>query len=126
MKKILLTITLATAVLAACKAQLPENLQNIVDSRQEEYASKASEEMKNAFSQQLEEFIKSSDLSDSLGISAENQEKIEKSLQDYVNQYELSEEELNQAQDALQDLIEQAQKLDTQTIEDRLQDILQQ
>ena len=87
---------------------------------------KASEEMKDAFSSQLQEFIKSSDLSDSLGISSEEQDKIQQSLKDYVDQYELSEERnTTNAQKALTDLINQAGELDKQTIEERLNQILQ-
>ena len=116
---------IAAALFGSCKAQLPDKLQEQIDAKQEEYGRKASEEMKDAFSSQLKEFIKSSDLSDSLGISTEEQEKIEKSLKDYVDQYELSEEDLSKAQDALSQLIDQAQELDKQTIEDRLNRILQ-
>ena len=67
----------------------------------------------------------SKDLSDSLGISSEEQDKIQQSLKDYVDQYELSEEELDNAQKALTDLINQAGELDKQTIEERLNQILQ-
>ena len=119
MKKAIMTVTIAAALLGSCKAQLPQKLQEQIDAKQEEYSRKASEEMKDAFSSQLQEFIKSSDLSDSLGISSEEQDK------DYVDQYELSEEELDNAQKALTDLINQAGELDKQTIEERLNQILQ-
>lgn len=125
MKKAFMTVTIAAALLGSCKAQLPQKLQEQIDAKQEEYSRKASEEMKDAFSSQLQEFIKSSDLSDSLGISSEEQDKIQQSLKDYVDQYELSEEELDNAQKALTDLINQAGELDKQTIEERLNQILQ-
>ena len=118
-----MTVTIAAALLGSCKAQLPQKLQEQIDAKQEEYSRKASEEMKDA--SQLQEFIKSSDLSDSLGISSEEQDKIQQSLKDYVDQYELSEEELDNAQKALTDLINQAGELDKQTIEERLNQILQ-
>ena len=105
MKKAIMTVSIAAALLGSCKAQLPQKLQEQIDAKQEEYSRKASEEMKDAFSSQLQEFIKSSDLSDSLGISSEEQDKIQQSLKDYVDQYELSEEELDNAQKALTDLI---------------------
>ena len=95
MKKTIMTVTIAAALLGSCKAQLPQKLQEQIDAKQEEYSRKASEEMKDAFSSQLQEFIKSSDLSDSL------------------------------AQKALTDLINQAGELDKQTIEERLNQILQ-
>ena len=118
MKKAIMTVTIAAALLGSCKAQLPQKLQEQIDAKQEEYSRKASEEMKDAFSSQLQEFIKSSDLSDSLGISSEEQDKIQQSLKDY-------EEELDNAQKALTDLINQAGELDKQTIEERLNQILQ-
>ena len=68
MKKAIMTVTIAAALLGSCKAQLPQKLQEQIDAKQEEYSRKASEEMKDAFSSHLQEFIKSSDLSDSLGI----------------------------------------------------------
>ena len=116
MKKAIMTVTIAAALLGSCKAQLPQKLQEQIDAKQE---------VKDAFSSQLQEFIKSSDLSDSLGISSEEQDKIQQSLKDYVDQYELSEEELDNAQKALTDLINQAGELDKQTIEERLNQILQ-
>lgn len=125
MKKAIMTVTIAAALLGSCKAQLPQKLQEQIDAKQEEYSRTASEEMKDAFSSQLQEFIKSSDLSGSLGISSEEQDKIQQSLKDYVDQYELSEEELDNAQKALTDLINQAGELDKQTIEERLNQILQ-
>lgn len=124
MKKAILTIAIAAALIGVCKAQLPESLQQLFDVKQEEYTDKASEDMKAAFKQQLEEFITGSELSDSLGITAQQQEKIKASLQDYLAQYELDGAELSKAQDALRDLVAQAKELDAQTIEDRLQDIL--
>ena len=125
MKKAFLTVTIAVALLGSCKAQLPEKIQEQINAGQSELSRKASEEMKDALTSQLEEFLKSSDLGESLGISSEEQQKIGQSIIDYVDQYELSEEELDNAQKALTDLINQAGELDKQTIEERLNQILQ-
>ncbi len=124
MKKAFLTVTIAAALLGSCKAQLPEKIQEQINAGQSELSRKASEEMKDAFTSQLEEFLKSSDLGESLGISSEEQQKIGQSIVDYVDQYELSEEELSQIQDSVKELLQNAEGMDSQSIEDMLKSIL--
>lgn len=126
MKKAFLTVTIAAALLGSCKAQLPEKIQEQINAGQNELSRKASEEMKDAFTSQLEEFLKSSDLGESLGISSEEQQKIGQSIVDYVDQYELSEEELTQIGDSVKEILQNAAGTDSQSIEDMLKSILQQ
>ena len=37
MKKAIMTVTIAAALLGSCKAQLPQKLQEQIDAKQEEY-----------------------------------------------------------------------------------------
>lgn len=126
MKKVFLTVTIAAALLGSCKAQLPEKIQEQINAGQSELSRKASEEMKDAFTSQLEEFLKSSDLGESLGISSEEQQKIGQSIIDYVDQYELNEEELTKIQDSVKGLLQNTEGMDFQSIESMVNSILEQ
>ncbi len=126
MKKAFLTVTIAAALLGSCKAQLPEKIQEQINAGQSELSRKASEEMKDAFTSQLEEFLKSSDLGESLGISSEEQQKIGQSIIDYVDQYELNEEELTKIQDSVKGLLQNTEGMDFQSIESMVNSILEQ
>ena len=126
MKKAFLTVTIAAALLGSCKAQLPEKIQEQINAGQSELSRKASEEMKDAFTSQLEEFLKSSDLGESLGISSEEQQKIGQSIIDYVDQYELNEEELTKIQDSVKGLLQNTEGMDFQSIEGMVNSILEQ
>ena len=126
MKKAFLTVTIAVALLGSCKAQLPEKSQEQLNAGQSELSRKASEEMKDAFTSQLEEFLKSSDLGESLGISSEEQQKIGQSIIDYVDQYELNEEELTKIQDSVKGLLQNTEGMDFQSIESMVNSILEQ
>ena len=126
MKKAFLTVTIAAALLGSCKAQLPEKIQEQINAGQSELSRKASEEMKDAFTSQLEEFLKSSDLGESLGISSEEQHKIGQSIIDYVDQYELNEEELTKIQDSVKGLLQNTEGMDFQSIESMVNSILEQ
>ena len=126
MKKAFLTVTIAAALLGSCKAQLPEKIQEQINAGQSELSRKASEEMKDAFTSQLEEFLKSSDLGESLGISSEEQQKIGQSIIDYVDQYELNEEELTRIQDSVKGLLQNTEGMDFQSIESMVNSVLEQ
>ena len=126
MKKAFLTVTIAAALLGSCKAQLPEKIQEQINAGQSELSRKASEEMKDALTSQLEEFLKSSDLGESLGISSEEQQKIGQSIIDYVDQYELNEEELTKIQDSVKGLLQNTEGMDFQAIESMVNSILEQ
>ena len=126
MKKAFLTVTIAVALLVSCKAQLPEKIQEQINAGQSELSRKASEEMKDALTSQLEEFLKSSDLGESLGISSEEQQKIGQSIIDYVDQYELNEEELTKIQDSVKGLLQNTEGMDFQSIESMVNSILEQ
>ena len=82
--------------------------------------------MKDALTSQLEEFLKSSDLGESLGISSEEQQKIGQSIIDYVDQYELNEEELTKIQDSVKGLLQNTEGMDFQSIESMVNSILEQ
>ena len=124
MKKAVLTVMIAAALLSSCKGQLPDKLQAMIDSGTQEYSRKASEDIKDAFISQMEEFLKSDDLGESLNLSSKEKDNIERSVQNYVDQYELSEEELNKVQDSIKELLQNVQGLDADTIEDKLGEIL--
>jgi len=85
----------------------------------------AQEDYQEAFLEQLGEFIDSSDLSESLGLSGEQQEGISQQLRDYVENYQPNEEELAQTKQAVQELLENNEGLTLQEIEDRLSGLLQ-
>ncbi|MCM1183397.1 MAG: hypothetical protein NC337_08490 [Roseburia sp.] len=99
--------------LAGCSAGLGED------------GGKLTEGLKETFTQEVKAFFENSDLSDTLGISGEAQTRIEESLRSYIDNYELDEEALNEARDAVNEVLENAKGLSAEELEDRLSGIFE-
>lgn len=126
MKRVIMIAAIAVVALSSCEGQFSDKLQEQIQAKQEEAGQQASQQMKDAFVSQLGEFMQSKDLGESLGISAEEQDKMEQSLKDYVNHYDLSEEDLSKVKESVEELFQNAQGMTVQGLENKLSDILKQ
>ena len=91
MKKFLFGILLTGSLLSlsGCSSELlPEGIQAVINEKTEELKSKAVQEFEEALSEQVKEFFSSNDLQESLGLSDEQQEKVQGSMKEYLENYD--------------------------------------
>lgn len=82
-----------------------------------------SDEVKSALADEVKEFINSDDLAVTLGIDAEDQERINDSIQNYIDNYELDEEQLKAAKETVEEFLESAKGLSAEEIQKNIEDI---
>lgn len=85
--------------------------------------TQAEEELKKALSNEIASFFQSDDLSKSLGVDSEGQAKIEESIKAYINNYDMDEEKLSEAKESLDTLLENAEGLSVEELQDRIEGI---
>ena len=101
-------------------AQAPE-MENVVS----DIKAQAAEELRKAFSQEVSDFFKSDDLSKTLGDDGEGQAKLEESIRSFIDDYSTDEEKLSEAKASLDSLLQNAEGLSAEEIQDRIEGIFQ-
>lgn len=101
-------------------AQAPE-MENVVS----DIKAQAAEELRKAFSQEVSDFFKSDDLSKALGDDGEGQAKLEESIRSFIEDYSTDEEKLSEAKASLDSLLQNAEGLSAEEIQDRIEGIFQ-
>ena len=101
-------------------AQAPE-MENVVS----DIKAQAAEELRKAFSQEVSDFFKSDDLSQALGDDGEGQAKLEESIRSFIDDYSTDEEKLSEAKASLDSLLQNAEGLSAEEIQDRIEGIFQ-
>ena len=101
-------------------AQAPE-MENVVS----DIKAQAAEELRKAFSQEVSDFFKSDDLSKALGDDGEGQAKLEESIRSFIDDYSTDEEKLSEAMASLDSLLQNAEGLSAEEIQDRIEGIFQ-
>ncbi len=128
MKKSIVTAVAAGVLMAggiggwqgSSTGQESENpISNVVD----DIKVQAAEEFKKAFVHEVGEFFKSDDLEKSLGIDHDGQAAIEASIKDYIRNYSMDEEKLSEVKASLETLLESADGLSTEELQDRISEI---
>lgn len=114
--KIIFTALAASLLLGGCQAGivadgLPIDTQAVKDG------------VKEAFKAEVVDFFKNDDLSDALGIDKERTEEIEKSIQGYVDSYELDEETVEDVKKAVYNVLEEAKNLSAEELDGKIADI---
>lgn len=128
MKKAVMAAVVLGAVMAggvgACQGDsAAQNPEEYVGSVMEDIKAQAAEELKKALANEVSAFFKSDDLSKSLGIDSEGQAKLEESIKTYINNYSADEEKLSEAKESLDTLLENAEGLSVEEIQDRISGI---
>jgi hypothetical protein len=84
-----------------------------------------SDEIKSALADEVQAFLKSDDLAVTLGISDEEQESINDSIREYIDNYEFDEEQLRAAKESVEEFLEGAKGLSTEEIKKNIADIFE-
>lgn len=129
MKKLIISVTalfgISSMAMTSCQEQLPQEVQEQWEEKQDEVVSVVSNEMKKALEAQLDEFLQSDDLENSLGFSQEQVSQIEHSLEEYVDNYEFDTEALTKLADELELLLDEAKGLTKEELQAKLDEILE-
>ena len=126
MKRLIVFGLIIMATMVSCQEQLPEQIREQFSKQEEEKVSEAGEEMKEALLTQLDEFIHNKDISESLGISETEQLELEQSFENYIDNYELDSEELENAIDSFKVLLKNAEGLTKEELDENLAKMLEQ
>lgn len=129
MKKLIISVAaflgISSIAMTSCQDQLPQEAQEQWENRQNEVVSVVSAEMKKALKEQMDEFFSSDDLEESLGITQEQINRIEQSLEQYVDSYEVDAGALTKLTDELELLIDEAKGLTKEEFQTKLDEILE-
>lgn len=128
MKKLIISMAaclgISSMTLTACQKQLLETIQEKWEEKQEEVVSAVSAEMKKALKAQLDEFVQSDDLEESLGLSEEQISELEQSIEQYVDTYEFDKEALAELTGQLENLLDETKGLTKEELQAELDEIL--
>lgn len=129
MKKLIISVAaflgISSIAMTLCQEQLPRETQEQWENRQNEVVSVVSAEMKKALKAQMDEFFASDDLAESLGITQEQINSMEQSLEQYVDSYEADAEVLTKLTDELELLMDGAKGLTKEELQAKLDEILE-
>ena len=84
-----------------------------------------SDDIKSALAEEVKAFINSDDLAVTLGIDAKEQERLNESIQSYIDSYELDEEQLKAAKQTVEEFLESAKGLSVDEIQKNISDIFE-
>ncbi|MBO5032870.1 MAG: hypothetical protein J6D08_13470 [Lachnospiraceae bacterium] len=123
---ILLAAVTGSILIAGCKENLsPQQPDSGISGMVSDIGEQTAEELKDAFIKEVDEFFQSGDLSETLGISSEKQDQVEASIRQYLDEYSMDEEKLGEAKESLEKLLENAQGLSTEELEDKIAEIFE-
>lgn len=129
MKRLIISVAaflgISSIAMTSCQEQLPQEAQEQWENRQNEAVSVVSAEMKKALKAQMDEFFSSDDLEESLGITQEQISRMERSLEQYVDSYEVDAGALTKLTDELELLIDEAKGLTKEEFQTKLDEILE-
>lgn len=118
------SVWLATGCQGDLSAQLPsEKSGEYVSGVVNDIKAQAAEEIKKVFASEVEDFFKNGDLAASLGISSDEQGKLEESIKTYISRYSENEEKLSEAKESLEKLLENAEGLSADELQGKVSDI---
>lgn len=123
MRKTLIILAAVTSsiLMIGCQESLsPQKSDEYMNNVVSDIKDQAAEELKKAFVSEIDEFFKSNDLSETLGISSEEQSQVEASIRQYLDDYSMDEEKLDEAKKSLDELLENAQELSPEELEDKI------
>ncbi|MDE6220677.1 MAG: hypothetical protein K2G51_09665 [Lachnospiraceae bacterium] len=128
MKKTVWTAVVAGALMAGGLGirqgdQTAQNPQGYVDNAIDDIGNQAAEELKKALADEVSAFFKSDDLSKTLGVDSEGQARLEESIKTYISHYSMDEEKLSEAKTSLDTLLENAEGLSVEELQDKIEGI---
>lgn len=85
-----------------------------------------SDDIKNALVNEVKAYITSNQMSESLGISQEEQESILNAVHEYIDNYEFDAEQIKEAKESFEEFLQNADGLSADEIKENLAEILEQ
>lgn len=107
------------------KNQAQQGPEQYVDGVVSDIRTQAAEEFKRLFANEVTAFFQNDDLSRTLGIESDGQARLEESIKSYINQYSMDEEKLSEAKASLDELLQNAEGLSIEEIQDRIKGIFE-
>lgn len=118
-------IGICSMAMTSCEEQLPQEIQAQLDEKKEQVTDKITAQMKAALIEQLEDFLESDDLEESLGFSKEQLEETEQVIKQYIEEYDFDEAALTELVDEIQTLFNDT-GLSKEEIQTKLNQLLEQ
>ena len=110
--------------LAGCQKELStQKSEDYIGNVVNDIKAQAAEDLKKAFTSEIEEFFQNDDLSTTLGLSSSDQEKIQKSIKKYIDDFSKDEEKLSEAKESLENLIKNAEGLSPDELQNKIEGI---
>lgn len=128
MKRIIISIAalfgVSSVAMTSCEEQLPQEMQEQWEEKQDEVSSMVSSEMKKALISQIDDFLQSDDLEESLGFTEEQLAETEQSIEQYIENYEFDTESLTKLVGEIKLLFDETQGLSKEEIQTKLDELL--
>lgn len=129
MKKIIISVAaffgVSSIALTSCRDHLPQEVQEQWEEKQGEVTDAVSAEMKEALISQMDDFLQSDDLEESLGFTDEQLTEVEQSVEQYIENYEFDTESLTSLVGEIKLLFEKTEGLSKDEIQAKLDEILE-
>ncbi|MDE7207190.1 MAG: hypothetical protein K2N90_08565 [Lachnospiraceae bacterium] len=127
-----MTAALLLSVMAFTGCQNDVTLDNVGDKISESVndtitktKKQVSDDLKSALADEVQAFLKSDDLAVTLGISEDERQSINDSIQGYIDNYEFDEEQLKAAKESVEEFLESAKGLSAEEIKKNIADIFE-
>ncbi len=100
--------------------QKAPDTESCVDGVVGDITSQAADQLNTVFADEVTAFFKSDDLSKTLGIDRDGQARIEESIRTYIDHYSMDEQKLSEAKASLDTLLQNADGLSAEEIQDKI------
>lgn len=128
--RVMAALALLAVMLTGCQSDV--TIDNVGDKISESVSDtiaktkkQVSDDIKSALAEEVKAFINSDDLAVTLGIDAKEQERLNESIQSYIDSYELDEEQLKEAKQTVEEFLESAKGLSVDEIQKNISDIFE-
>lgn len=128
--RVMAALALLAVILTGCQSDV--TIDNVGDKISESVSDtiaktkkQVSDDIKSALAEEVKAFINSDDLAVTLGIDAKEQERLNESIQIYIDSYELDEEQLKAAKQTVEEFLESAKGLSVDEIQKNISDIFE-
>lgn len=122
--RVFLALAAGSVFLAGCQKELStQKSEDYIGNVVNDIKAQAAEDLKKAFTSEIEEFFQNDDLSTTLGLSSSDQEKIQKSIKKYIDDFSRDEEKLSEAKESLENLIKNAEGLSPDELQNKIEGI---
>ena len=128
--RVMAALALLAVMLTGCQSDV--TIDNVGDKISESVSDtiaktkkQVSDDIKSALAEEVKAFINSDDLAVTLGIDATEQERLNESIQSYIDSYELDEEQLKAAKQTVEEFLESAKGLSVDEIQKNISDIFE-